>query len=204
MVREIRIYFEGHRRLRSGFHAFLQRVIEKARGHNIRFRLVPGEGQVVRRFLAAVRSNGRAFSILLIDSEGPAPSDARDVVRHRGNWQPSRDVSQDEVHLMVQLMEAWFLADRPALEAYYRQGFRPKRLPGDPTNVEAVPKDDVIEGLEAATQDTQKGKYHKTRHAPDLLAAVDVAAVRQAAPHCDRLFRALERAITQENQQSTE
>ena len=42
---------------------------------------------------------------------------------------------------------------------------------------------------------TQKGKYHKTMHAPDLLARIDAAKVRAAAPACDRLFNVLEHLI---------
>ena len=103
---------------------------------------------------------------------------------------------------MVQLMEAWFLADRDALRAYYGQGFHENRLKGDPANVEQVTKDDVLNGLKRATEDTQKGKYHKVRHGRDLLARVDPDRVRKAAPHCDRLFRELDAAINLEDESS--
>ncbi len=44
---------------------------------------------------------------------------------------------------MVQAMEAWFLADREALANFYDGGFLANSLPGSPTNVEAVLKDDL-------------------------------------------------------------
>ena len=106
---------------------------------------------------------------------------------------------------MVQLMEAWFLADKSALRAYYGNNLRQSRLPAN-RNVEQIPKDDVLGKLDAATRETGKGEYgkHKVRHAADLLGQVSPQLVRHAADHCDRLFRALEHAITQENQRSSE
>lgn len=98
---------------------------------------------------------------------------------------------------MVQLMETWFLADRAALRAYYGSRFRQDRLPGNP-RVEDVSKDDVLRGLRRATEDTRKGVYHKTRHAPEILAHLDPGWVRQAAPACDRLWRTIEHFITGE------
>jgi hypothetical protein len=44
---------------------------------------------------------------------------------------------------MVQAMEAWFLADREALAEFYGNGFSAQNLPGSPTNIEAIPKDDL-------------------------------------------------------------
>jgi hypothetical protein len=48
---------------------------------------------------------------------------------------------------------------------------------------------DLIEGLNAATKHTTKGKYHKTKHAPALLESIRPALVRKAAPNCERFFR---------------
>jgi hypothetical protein len=38
---------------------------------------------------------------------------------------------------------------------------------------------------------TQKGEYHKTRHAPDLLGRLDEAKVRKRCRSCERLFAAV-------------
>jgi hypothetical protein len=91
---------------------------------------------------------------------------------------------------MVEMMESWFHADKDALEAYYKSGFRKAALKANP-NVEEISKQDLIDGLKAATKDTTKGKYHKTRHAPALLQSINTALVRKAAPHCERLFKAV-------------
>ena len=92
---------------------------------------------------------------------------------------------------MVQVMESWLIADKDTLRTYYGRGFRPSRLPDDP-KVEQIPKGDVAKRLHDATRDTSKGPYHKTRHAPTILARVDPAKIRDAAPSCARLFHAIE------------
>src|ERR1017187_7760379 len=45
------------------------------------------------------------------------------------------------------------------------------------------------DALKAATKDTTKGKYHKTKHVPALLQSIKPALVRKAAPNCERLFK---------------
>ena len=91
---------------------------------------------------------------------------------------------------MVQLMEAWFLADPEALERFYGNGFRRNALRQNP-QVEEIPKADVLESLKQAVKETKKQRYHKTQHAPLILESLDPIKVRKAAPNCDRLFREL-------------
>lgn len=93
---------------------------------------------------------------------------------------------------MVQLMEAWFLADPEAVGSWYGKGFRPW---ADRRDIEAVPSVDVKQQLKAATRDTKKREYHKTRHAPALLAAIDSRKVQERAAHCRRFFDALAAAV---------
>ncbi|MCP5117168.1 MAG: DUF4276 family protein [bacterium] len=57
--------------------------------------------------------------------------------------------------------------------------------------VEQIPKRDVLDSLHDATRKTKKGSYHKTKHAPTLLAAINPERVRAAAPNCDRLFESM-------------
>ena len=196
MVREIRIYFEGDDRLRPGFHSLFANLRTAARQRGIRFRLVAGRGQVVRVFINALAEYPApdTFNILLMDSEGPDRGQLRQQLERRSDWRPpsGTSVSDEQIHRMVQVMEAWFLADRDALRHYYGQQFNAQRLPGQPTAVESIPKDDVLRGLTRATERTRKGRYHKTQHAPDLLELVDVGKVRGNAPACARLFATLE------------
>jgi hypothetical protein len=91
---------------------------------------------------------------------------------------------------MVQMVEAWLIADPDALAEYYGRGFRRGALPkrGD---VERIPKDELLNTLVHATAKTQKGRYAKIRHCADLLGLLNQDRVRQRAHHCDLLFTTL-------------
>ena len=102
--------------------------------------------------------------------------------------------SDAHVHLMVEAMEAWIVAGAVALKRYYGQNFQVSALPRA-RNVETVPKQQLFAALDAATRNTQKGRYHKTHHAPELVEILSPSTVRQRAPHCDRLFVTLEEAL---------
>jgi len=95
---------------------------------------------------------------------------------------------------MVQLLEAWFLADKDALKSYYGQGFNPNPIPGNP-NAEQIAKATVMTAMEIATRNTQKGAYRKIRDASRLLERIRPAFVRAKSPHCDRLFTELSEQI---------
>ena len=196
MVTEIQIFFEGDKTLLKGFNAFLKPVIDSARQRRIRFQLVSGGSiaETIKDFLDAIQDNPDAFNILLVDSDGPDNGNLIASVRALSTWDNhiGATVQDGQIHFMVQVMESWFLADRDALGRYYGRDFQPNRLPPN-QNVEQIPSNDVIRRLEDAARRTRKGKYHKTRHAPDLLAQIDAAKVRQAAPNCDRLFVTLNR-----------
>ncbi len=92
---------------------------------------------------------------------------------------------------MVQVMESWFLADRKALANFYRQGFRPNALPGNPRQIERIPKNAVEDGLDRATRNTTKGRYHKGQHSFEILASLDPAKVTAASPHARRFVQTL-------------
>ena len=194
MVTEIQIFFEGDKTLLKGFNAFLKPVIDSARQRRTRFQLVSGGSiaETIKDFLDAIQDNPDAFNILLVDSDGPDNGNLMSSVKALSTWDNhiGATVQDGQIHFMVQVMESWFLADKDALGRYYGRDFQPNRLPLN-KNVEHVPGNDVISGLENATRPTRKGKYHKTRHAPDLLAQIDAAKVRQAAPNCDMLFASL-------------
>jgi hypothetical protein len=88
-------------------------------------------------------------------------------------------------------MEAWFLADRDKLREFYGQGFTAKRLPKT-ADVEQVPKAKLLTALEHATRAAKtKGKYHKTKHAPNILEMIRLPEVRTKAASCNRLVTTL-------------
>lgn len=197
MITELKIFVEGggegqdRRFFRQGFSEFLAELSQIARNRNIRWSVIAAGAEALRDFQISCRNYPDAFSVLLVDAESAV---ARPPVEHlRTVRYPKSDTSaltETNCHLMVQLMEAWFLADHDALAGYYGDGFSRNALPANP-NVEKVSKGDVEDGLKTATQNTSKGRYHKMRHAPELLKRIDPGKVRGAAPNCHRLFETL-------------
>jgi hypothetical protein len=133
------------------------------------------------------------FPVLLVDAEGRVTQAPSQHLRDKDGWDLST-ASDEQCHLMVEVMEAWFLADADALGRFYGPGFSRRRLPRR-QNVEQIPKEQVQDVLTNATRQTSRGEYHKTRHAPGILELLDPVRARERAPHCDGLFRTLESRI---------
>ncbi len=110
--------------------------------------------------------------------------------RKDDKWTRPLSAVEDQAHLMVQVMEAWFLADPDALSTYYGQGFLVNSLPGR-MDIEKIEKEKVFKVLSHATKRTQKGEYHKTRHGFDLLERIDPNLVRAASLHAEALLSVL-------------
>lgn len=172
------------RSCRQGFVTYCSKIAPP----NRRPRIVTcgGRDQAFDKFQRAIgQSKPGDICVMLVDSEAPVTA-ASPVqhLRHRDGWIFPNDIDRHRVFLMVQAMEAWFLADREALAEYYNGGFRPDRLPGRADNVEAVSKDDLEPRLKQATRDTKtKHEYHKTRHAFVLLEQIDPSKVETSSPH---------------------
>ncbi len=150
-----------------------------------------GRQQAYDAFKAAHARDSRTV-VLLVDAEVPVT--AQDPWTHlstHDDWTRPAGATNDQCHLMVQVMESWFLADREALTNFYQQGFRPNALPGNPRQIEHIPKKNVEDGLDRATQATAKGRYHKGRHSFEILASLDPAKVANASPHAKRFMQAL-------------
>jgi hypothetical protein len=195
----VTIYVEGggdsdytRARCREGFARYCEKIVP----FNRRPKIVAcgGRQQAFDRFKTAISViKGNDQCALLVDSENPVRPDdnAANYLHVRDKWDfPS--LQNHHVFLMVQAMEAWLLADRNALAAYYGIGFRPNALPGDERHIEAIPKNDMEPSLVQATQGTKtKGRYHKTRHAFDLLAEIDPSKVEAGSPHAQAFHRFL-------------
>jgi Domain of unknown function (DUF4276) len=198
---EIRLYIEGggsgqntgnaSQLLREGFSNFLKHLKEEAKERGFRLSIILcGSGSnALRDFQNALESNPNSINVLLIDSEAPVDRLPWQHLRVINRWSVP-NVDDNYCHLMVQVMEAWLIADLDTLKKYYGQGFRATLIPQNP-NVEQIDKNDLISKLRTATRDTSKGEYQKIRHASELLKQIDVTRVRCASSHCDRLFTTL-------------
>jgi hypothetical protein len=177
--------------LRQGMGAFLTPLKEAARARSWRWKVVccGSRQEAFDVFVRDVRTGESTVATLLVDAEGPVAEPPRAHLHALDGWDLG-DVSAEVVHLMIQTMEAWIVADTVALAAYYGQQFNANSLPKT-LNLEAVPKTELASALEQATRSTRKGAYHKIRHASDLLQRIDRQKVQQRCPSCARLFDTL-------------
>ncbi len=196
MKKEIRLYIEGAAKgseaakLRAGFRVFLDSLYQLAQQKGFRFHppITCGSGdEAYQDFKDARNRHKEAMIFLLVDAEKAVGENVTPWAHLK--WD-SLGLDDSHCHLMAQTMESWLIADKVALADFYKQGFNPNALPQNP-RIEEIPKTDLFDGLHRATEKTSKGRYHKTIHAPEILKRLDVAKVRQAAPHCERLFQTL-------------
>lgn len=168
--------------------SFLNDQKQAARERGWRWKLVAAgpRDKAFEGFRYATRHRTADLVVLLVDAEAPVQHTPRDHLRNRDGWD-LRLAEEESIHLMVQTMEAWIVADPEALATYYGQGFQWNALP-DALDLESVPKAQIERGLKAATTRTRKGAYHKIRHATELLAKIDPARVQDRCPGCVRLL----------------
>ncbi len=180
---------EQSSRFREGFSKFVKKA--GLAGRMPRF--VPcGNRQVAFRDFKRAVTKGET-ALLLVDAEEPVKSQGPwQHLKACENWNRPEKATDDQCHLMVQVMETWFLADASALKDYFRQGFREGSLPQNP-NVEEIPKQAVERGLRQATRSTSKGAYSKGKHSFEILAELDPAEVRCKSPYAERFLSTLER-----------
>ena len=72
--------------------------------------------------------NAESFSALLVDSEGEVdeketPKTYLQKISAKFDF---KNVEENQCHLMAQMMESWFLADKEKLAEFYGQGFNRK------------------------------------------------------------------------------
>ncbi|MBD2294955.1 DUF4276 family protein [Anabaena sphaerica FACHB-251] len=204
MVKEIRIYIEGGgdstrtlSALRAGFSKFFKKLLDTVISENftLNITMCGKRNDAFRDFKIALKSHSDAFNILLVDAEAPVTKDSPwEHLKLRDNWDKPAGVDDDNCHLMVQTMEAWFIADIATLKEFYGQGFKENGIPKT-NNVETIPKDNLERILKTSSGKTTKGEYHKIKHASKLLELLDVTKVRQSSPYCDRLFNTLKSRI---------
>ena len=146
---------------------------------------------------AVVHLGTGEVAVLLVDSESAVTgSVAWDHVVERDSWSKPEQVGEDHLHLMVQCMETWLLADRVALSSYFGIGFRESSLPASGAQLERISVQDVHACLKDATRATKtKGRYDKGRHSFKLLALLDPASIRGASPWAERLFSTLDELL---------
>ena len=191
-----RVYVEGggrkplNRDCRKAFVAFFNKA--GVPQGTVEVEACGARGEAYRTFSEDVTRDPEDLqAILLVDAE--VPVDGRSPWQHLqtiDKWPRPSGATDDSCHLMVEVMESWFLADRAALQSFYGNGFSDSALPQNP-DVEGVPKQDVLNGLRSATRDTSKGSYNKGSHSFGILESLDPRNVTAASRHAYRLIQAL-------------
>ncbi len=193
---KVKVYVEGggdrqelRTKCRKGFSAFLRKT--ELAGQMPRIIACGDRQKTYDKFCTALaNSTDEDFIVLLVDSEGPVTSDTWRHLQERDRWGKPAGATDDNAHLMVQCMEAWFLADKDALADFFGADFHRNALP-QRTAVEHIPKDDLENGLEAATRQCRKGAYHKGNHSFEILARLAPEKVTNVSPHAERLVNTL-------------
>lgn len=194
---------EGQAALRQGFDRLLARQKAAARQRRLGWKVVlcGGRDQAWSGFRRAFSGPNAADVVgLLVDAE-KAVADTSDAgrVQHLRARDKSWQLDPDHVgavHLMIECMEAWLVADVAAVERYYGAGFAGSALPAR-KNLDQEPKASLSEALKRATAGTSKGSYAKVKHASALLGAVDPSVVAQRCPSFRSFVEWLEAAIAQ-------
>ena len=196
----VRVYVEGggdsdllRRQCRDGFREFFGKA--GLEGRMPRVVACGSRQRAYNRFCAAIdRAEAGDFIVLLVDSETAvaARDNPWEHLRKRDDWTQPSAAADDGAQLMVQCMEAWFVADRQSLSAYFSRDFKAAALPAR-DDVETIAKNDLERTLKQATRSCSKGPYRKGRHSFDLLGCLDPSKVMESSPHARRLIDVLRR-----------
>ena len=193
----VKVYVEGggdrselRAKCRQGFSAFFRKT--ELAGQMPRVISCGARKQTYDRFRAALtKATNDDFIVLLVDSERPVMDAPWPHLKNCDNWDKPPGATDDNAHLMVQCMEAWFMADKETLAEFFGTGFNEGGLPARP-DVEGIPKDDINSGLRMATRQCQpKGEYHKAQHSFAILGRLNPQKVIKASPYARRLVNTL-------------
>lgn len=209
-MKTVKLFVEGggnsnelHTDCRRAFKSFLSK--SGLEGHMPRIIACGTRNEAYSDYCTAIENGEEA--ILLVDSESSViiPQDVTDDDRtwkpwhhlknRRGQdgqladcWDKPQNVTESDCHLMVELMESWFIADIDTLKQYYGQGFNESCLPKQ-TNIENISKNEVIKALKAATKNTQKGSYSKGRHSLEILERINPHRVIERSKWANRFIK---------------
>ena len=191
----VKLFVEGggnramlKRQCRKGFREFIKKAGAGGRMPRI---VASGSRQQAYDDFKMEHALGNGNAILLVDAEAPVSSAGPwEHLGQRDHWHRPRGATDGQCHLMVQVMESWFLADSNVFETFYGQGFRAHALPRNPA-IEKVSKCDVMSQLKQATRVTQKGSYNKGSHSFAILEILDPNKVASASPYAKRFLRAM-------------
>lgn len=185
------IFIEGGgatREQQAGARQAFQSLFMKAglKGRLPKTVLCGGRIDTIEAFRAASRAGNPAA--LLIDAEGSVETSSGAAAHLRRRGELKFPAPEERTHLMVQVMETWFLAQPAVLAEFFRDGFDKKALPRQAA-LETIPKDSVLRALDRATRMCRSGPYTKSkRRGFEILERLDPAEIGKACPFARRFF----------------
>lgn len=209
MVRSLRntvkIYIEGggeqehlKRECRKAFSSFFDKI--GFRGRIPRIVACGSRNEAFRDYCISLKTSQSTgeLAFLLVDSEGPVGAafcnrPGQYLTTHE-SWNMPRNAQDEQIHLMIQCMESWFLADIDTLREFFGNGFREGSLPRG-SNIEGISKADILDGLKNASRSSYKGKYGKAAHSFKILENIDAQKVKSAFPSVNRLYEELDKVL---------
>ena len=151
-----------------------------------------GREQAYDAFRTAHARDSRTV-MLLVDAEAPVTaSDTWTHLQTRDGWTRPAGATNDQCHLMVQVMESWSLADRAsACRSSTTRAFGRRRCQGIPGRSNRSLRWMSKMALNGLLGPPQRGRYHKGRHSFEILASLDPAKVTAASPYARRFVQTL-------------
>ncbi|MDL2279476.1 DUF4276 family protein [Desulfovibrio sp. OttesenSCG-928-G11] len=206
--REVKLFIEGggdspaqHALFRENFHRMLSTAGFDDK-HKPRIAVCGGRSLAYKDFYNYPKIKKSGYGILLVDSEAPVAETTQSPWEHLktregDGWAQPANTSDEQCHLMVQCMEAWFIADAEALKTFYGPQFKEDKLPTR-SDVENISKDALFKSLESATKECKpKGCYSKGKHSFDLIGVIDPAKIFDVSPWAKRFFSTLSAVMAQ-------
>lgn len=202
-----KLFVEGgaryHAALNTACRESFAKLLQKADLKGRLPRIVPCGGRTAtfREFQKHLDDSSRDDRLfLLVDSEDPVANESawQHVAARTGDqWQKPLTAEEDHLHLMVPCMEAWFLADRPALKRSFAGQLDESALPDEKAPIEKIAKKDLFRALDRCLRvpKSPKRRYDKGEHSFRVLAQLDPARIRAASPWAERFFSTLERLL---------
>jgi len=203
--RNVKIYVEGggdqnklRRECRRAFSKFFEKAGFKGKMPGIV--ACGGRQKAYNDFRTAVRrASSEEMPFLLVDSEAAVSVSHKDRpwnhLKQRDRWDKPDNSTDEQAHLMVQVMESWFLADPSVLRDFFGNDFRQNALPGN-KNIEQIPKEEVLRSLKKASGRTGKGEYGKGPHSFKILEKINPESVAASSGWARRLLDELKTALS--------
>ncbi len=212
MVKEqVKLFVEGggknNKQLASDARRGFSHFLSDARLQGNRPKVIPcgTRNDAYENYRIAVENS--ELAVLLVDSEAPVESEFETGDIH--NWKPWEQLrsrkddlgrqcdnwevigSDTDCHLMVQMMETWFLADVKAVKEYYKHNFKKEEFPKKDVDIEQISKDKVYSILKKSISEAKASTYDKGRDSFRILERLNAEKVKARSKWANRFFTLL-------------